>query len=57
MKVYQAVVFHLQYHRANSKENTVNKVILRHTDFSTTQRYLGKVNDTEAIRWIETLYG
>ncbi len=21
------------------------------------QSYLGKVNDTEAIRWIETLYG
>lgn len=33
------------------------KVILRHADLSTTQRYLGKVNDTEAIRWIETLYG
>ena len=35
----------------------VSKVILRHADFSTTQRYLGKVNDSEAIRWIETLYG
>ena len=35
----------------------VSKVILRHADLSTTQRYLGKVNDTEAIRWIETLYG
>jgi hypothetical protein len=23
---------------------------------STTQRYLGKVNDSEATRWIETLY-
>ena len=35
----------------------VSKVILRHADLSTTQRYLGKVNDSEAIRWIETLYG
>ena len=35
----------------------VSKVILRHADLSTTQRYLGKVDDTEAIRWIETLYG
>ncbi|MBC8317151.1 MAG: site-specific integrase [Desulfobulbaceae bacterium] len=35
----------------------ISKVILRHADLSTTQRYLGKVNDTEAIRWIETLYG
>jgi integrase len=35
----------------------VSKVILRHADLLTTQRYLGKVNDNEAIRWIETLYG
>ena len=35
----------------------VSKVILRHADLSTTQQYLGKVNDTEAIRWIATLYG
>jgi integrase/recombinase XerD len=35
----------------------VSKVILRHADLSTTQRYLGKVNDSEAIRWIENLYG
>jgi integrase/recombinase XerD len=35
----------------------VSKVILRHADLSTTQRYLGKVNDSEAIRWIEILYG
>jgi len=33
-----------------------SKVILRHADLSTTQRHLGKVNDTETIRWIETLY-
>jgi integrase len=35
----------------------VSKVILRHADLWATQRYLGKVNDSEAIRWIETLYG
>ena len=35
----------------------VSKVILRHADLSTTQGYLGKVSDSEAIRWIETLYG
>ena len=35
----------------------VSKVILRHANLSTTQRNLGKVNDSEAIRWIETLYG
>ena len=35
----------------------VSKVILRHANLSTTQRYLGKVSDTEAVRWIENLYG
>jgi len=34
----------------------VSKVILRHANLSTTQRYLGKVSDTEAMRWIENLY-
>jgi integrase len=34
----------------------VSKVILRHPNLSTTQRYLGKVSDTEAMRWIENLY-
>ncbi|UCE50998.1 MAG: site-specific integrase [Desulfobacterales bacterium] len=34
----------------------VSKVILRHRNLSTTQIYLGKVSDTEAIRWIENLY-
>lgn len=31
--------------------------ILRHANLSTTQRYLGKVGDVEAIRCIENLYG
>lgn len=43
--------------RSGTPIEIVSKVILRHSDLSTTQRYLGKVNDTEAIRWIETLYG
>lgn len=34
----------------------VSKVILRHANLSTTQRYLGKVSDREASRWIENLY-
>lgn len=34
----------------------VSKVILRHANLSTTQRYLGKVTDKEAFRWIENLY-
>jgi integrase len=34
----------------------VSKVILRHANLSTTQRYLGKVSDTEAMKWIDNLY-
>ncbi len=34
----------------------VSKIILRHSNLSTTQRYLGKVNDTEAMHWIENIY-
>jgi integrase/recombinase XerD len=43
--------------RSGNPIEIVSKVILRHADLSTTQRYLGKVNDSEAIRWIETFYG
>jgi integrase len=35
----------------------VSKVILRHANLSTTQRYLGTISDVEAIRWIENIYG
>ena len=34
----------------------VSKVILRHANLSTTQVYLGKVDDKEAMGWIEKLY-
>jgi len=43
--------------RAGTPIEIVSKVILRHTNLSTTQRYLGKISDTEAMRWIENLYG
>ncbi len=43
--------------RAGTPLEIVSKVILRHADLATTQRYLGKVNDREAIKWIENLYG
>jgi integrase/recombinase XerD len=33
----------------------VSKVILRHANLSTTQRYLGTISDVEAIRWIENI--
>jgi integrase len=34
----------------------VSKVILRHQDLKTTQVYLGEVNDSEAIRWMDILH-
>jgi len=43
--------------RSGTPLEIVSKVILRHSDLSTTQRYLSKVNDSEAIRWIEPLHG
>lgn len=35
----------------------ISNVILRHSDLSTTQQYLGKVSDIEAMRWVENLHG
>jgi integrase len=35
----------------------ISKVILRHQDLKTTQVYLGKVSDTEAILWMDVLHG
>jgi len=43
--------------RAGVPIEIISKVILRHSDLSTTQQYLGKVSDLEAIRWIENLHG
>lgn len=41
--------------RSGTPLEIISKVILRHSNLSTTQRYLGKVSDTEAMRWIENL--
>jgi len=35
----------------------ISKVILRHQDLKTSQVYLGKISDTEAIRWMDILHG
>jgi integrase/recombinase XerD len=43
--------------RAGTPIEIVSKVILRHSNLATTQRYLGKVTDLEAMRWIENLHG
>lgn len=34
----------------------ISKIILRHQDLKTTQVYLGKVSDSEAIRWMDVLH-
>jgi integrase len=43
--------------RSGTPIEIVSKVILRHANLSTTQRYLGKVTDLEAMRWIDNLHG
>ena len=43
--------------RSETPVEIVSKVILRHAHLSAAQRYLGKVTDVEAMRWIENLYG
>ena len=35
----------------------VSKVILRHQDLKTTQAYLGRVTESDAIRWMDVLHG
>ena len=43
--------------RAGTPLEIVSKIVLRHSNLSTTQRYLGKVSDVEAMRWIDTIHG
>ena len=43
--------------RSGTSLEIVSKVIMRHSNLSTTQRYLGRVSETEAVKWIENLYG
>ena len=43
--------------RSGTPLEIVSKVLLRHSNLSTTQRYLGKISDVEAIRWIDHLHG
>ena len=43
--------------RCGTPIEIVSKVILRHANLSTTQCYLGKVSDVEAMSWIESVYG
>lgn len=42
--------------RSGTPIEIVSKIILRHANLSTTQRYLGKISDLEAMRWIDNLH-
>ena len=43
--------------RAGTPLEIGSKIILRHSNLSTTQRYLGKVSDMEGMRWIDNIQG
>ena len=43
--------------RSGTPLEIISKVLLRHSNLSTTQRYLGKISDAEAIQWIDNLHG
>ena len=45
-----------EHNRDYVPRNIISKVILRHSNLAITQRYLGNVSDTEAMRWIDNLY-
>ena len=68
MKAGKLVGIHLRPHdlrrhsatfasRSGVPIEIVSKIILRHSNLSTTQSYLGTINDVEAIRWIDNIYG
>jgi integrase len=43
--------------RSGTPLEIVSKVLLRHSNLSTKQRYLGRISDVEAIRRIDNLHG
>ena len=43
--------------RSGTPLEIVSKILLRHSNLATTQKYLGKISDLEAIRWIDHLHG
>lgn len=42
--------------RAGTPVEIVSKILLRHSNLSVTERYLGEVSDSEAMRWIDNLH-
>ena len=67
LKAGQLVGIHLRPHDLRRHATTyasrsgvpleiVSKIILRHSNLSTTQIYLGRISESEALIWIETIY-
>ena len=56
-KWYETACGNLCFEIRGPPVEIVSKVILRQATLSATQRYLGKVSDVEAVRWIGNLYG
>ncbi len=46
-----AAINRVKYQKAQSQ------LLLRHQDLKTTQMYVGKISDTEALRWMDVLHG
>jgi len=42
--------------RAGTPLEIVSKIISRHSNLATTQRYLGEISEIEAMRWIDRLH-
>ena len=42
--------------RAGTPVEIVSKILLRHSNLSVTERYLGEVSNSEAMRWIDNLH-
>ena len=57
MKVLQAVDFHMQYHRANSKKNTVKTCVFVLSRFAAkfTNRELNSITQEEILNFLVTL--
>ncbi len=43
--------------RSGTPIEIFSKILLRYSNLATTQKYLGKISDSEAIRWIDHLHG
>jgi integrase/recombinase XerD len=43
--------------RSGAPLEIVSKLLLRYSNLTITQKYLEKISDAEAIRWIDNLHG